>query len=320
MTLAPEDGETWPIAAAMLPFPPRDSHGCPAQAAPAARWLAAFREVRRAGFTEVDLTDCWLRPGDLAPDRLAALGSCLAEAGLRAEAISAIRCSVIDPGEWRPSLAYSHRTIDAAASLGVGLVSFGLHRPLSSEQAARTWFWTAAGPRDDPADSEAWLAAVRRFQELADHAAMVGVALSLEMYEDTFLGTADSAVRLLSDINRDNVGLNPDIGNLIRCPQQGNESWQYLIEKTLPVANYWHVKNYHVIEQPQSATVLAIPAPMEGGLIDYRWAVRLALRAGFTGPFCVEQYGGDRLGLAARNRDYLRRILSDSLGEAADYW
>ena len=140
------------------------------------------------------------------------------------------------------------------------------------------------------------------------------------MYENTLLGTADGALRLLADIDRGNVGLNPDIGNLIRAPQRGDESWRDLVELTTPVANYWHVKNYHVIEQPGSASLLAIPAPMENGLIDYRWAVRFALRAGFTGPFCVEQYGGDRLGIAAQNRDYLRRILSDSLGEASDYW
>jgi sugar phosphate isomerase/epimerase len=39
-----------------------------------------------------------------------------------------------------------------------------------------------------------------RVQELADHAAAVGVQLTLELYEDNFLGTADSSVRLVNDI------------------------------------------------------------------------------------------------------------------------
>ena len=73
-----------------------------------------------------------------------------------------------------------------------------------------------------------------RFQELGRHAAEVGVLLSLEMYEDTFLGTADSAVRLIEEIGLPEVGLNPDIANLVRL-HRPVEPWQELVEKTLPV-------------------------------------------------------------------------------------
>ena len=36
-----------------------------------------------------------------------------------------------------------------------------------------------------------------------------------------------------------------------------------------------------------------MPAPMEFGVIDYRYAVRAAVAAGFRGAFCTEHYGGD---------------------------
>ncbi|GGX77559.1 sugar phosphate isomerase/epimerase family protein [Streptomyces minutiscleroticus] len=300
--------ETWPIAAALLQFPNTGPDGVSTQDRSAQQWAQTLQEVTDAGFTEVDLTDAWLRPGDLSPARLEELRATLAQVGLTATAISAIRRSVIDPVDGDDNLAYSHRTIDAAAALGVPLVSVGLHRPLTPEQRAVLWFWTVPGPKDPVGDKETWHKAVVRLRELADHAASVGVELSLEMYEDTYLGTADSAVALLTDIERDNVGLNPDLGNLIRM-QRPIESWESMVTKTLPHANYWHVKNYYRMEDPATGTVLTSPAPMESGFVSYRQAVGIALAHGFNGAFCVEHYGGDGLSVSAANRDYLRRIL-----------
>ncbi|WP_328886109.1 sugar phosphate isomerase/epimerase family protein [Streptomyces sp. NBC_00316] len=300
--------ETWPIAAALLQFPNAGPDGVSTQEQSAEQWAASLQDVVDAGFTEVDLTDGWLRPGDLAPARLEELRDTLSKVGLSAPAISAIRRSVIDPVDGDANLAYSHRTIDAAAALGVPLVSVGLHRPLTPEQQAVLWFWTVPGPKDPVGDRETWDKAVTRLRELADHAASVGVELSLEMYEDTYLGTADSSVALLTDIGRDNVGLNPDLGNLIRM-QRPIESWESMVTKTLPHANYWHVKSYYRVEDPATGTVLTSPAPMESGFVSYRQAVRIALAHGYTGAFCVEHYGGDGLSVAASNRDYLRRIL-----------
>jgi sugar phosphate isomerase/epimerase len=210
---------------------------------------------------------------------------------------------VIDAKDGEANLAYSHRTIDAAAVLGIGVVSVGLHQALTAQQKERLWFWTAPGHHDDPEDRPL---AVSRFQELGRHAAEVGVLLSLEMYEDTFLGTADSAVRLVEEIGLPEVGLNPDIANLVRL-HRPVEPWQELVEKTLPYTNFWHVKNYSRDEDPQRDAYFSVPAPMQFGLIDYRAAFRTALASGFQGVICTENYGGDGLSVCAANRDYLRR-------------
>ncbi|MCP2167188.1 sugar phosphate isomerase/epimerase family protein [Goodfellowiella coeruleoviolacea] len=305
MTYTSED---WPIAAALLQFPNTTEDGTSVQDLPAEQWAETLREVVDAGFTEVDLTDGWLRPGDLSPARLAEFKDVLREVGLTAPAISAIRRSVIDPVDGDDNLAYSHRTLDAAAALGVPLVSVGLHRPLTEQQRSVLWFWTVPGPQDPVGDQETWDRAVSRLRELADHAAGLGVQLSLEMYEDTYLGTADSAVALLTDIDRDNVGLNPDLGNLLRM-QRPIEPWESMVAKTLPHANYWHVKNYYRAEDPATGAVFTTPAPLESGFMNYRKAVRYAVEHGFQGAFCVEHYGGDGLSVSATNREYLRRIL-----------
>ncbi|TDL36864.1 sugar phosphate isomerase/epimerase family protein [Arthrobacter nitrophenolicus] len=296
----------WPIAAAMLPFPGTGPDGTHVNDAAPSAWAEALAEVKDAGFANADLTDSWLRPGDLSLDRLAEFKQAAAEVGIGIPAISAIRRSVIDQRNWEANLAYSHRTIDAAAELGCEVVSFGLHQAITPEQQKQLWFWTVEGHKDPSGDKEAWGDAVARLRELGRHAAAVGVLVSLEMYEDTYLGTADSSVRLVQDIGLPNVGLNPDLGNLVRL-HRPVEDWRELVAKTLPYSNYWHMKNYFRDEDTARGTYVTIPAPMESGLINYREAFKVALSAGFQGILCTEHYGGDGLSVSASNQDYLRR-------------
>ncbi|MFG2648414.1 sugar phosphate isomerase/epimerase family protein [Streptomyces sp. NPDC048436] len=305
----PRTAEDWPIGAALLQFPE-------AQNAPVSHWSSVFREVAAEGFDHVDLTDSWVRPGDLNAGRRAELARVLKESELGVTAISTIRRSVIDPDEQaaRAHLAYLLRTVDAAAELGVTVVSAGLHRELTAAQKAATWFWHEPGASDPVGDARVWDLAVTRFREVGERAARHGIQLSLEMYEDTYLGTADSAVSLVTDIGLPNVGLNPDIGNLVRL-HRPVEDWEQMLAKTLPHANYWHIKNYYRDRDPATGAYFTVPAPAVSGLISYRRALTLALDAGFEGPICVEHYGGDGLGVSAVNRDYLRGILRVRLGE-----
>jgi len=302
----------WTIAAAMLNFPSVDNEGRSRQDASGEVWLSDLRQVAEAGFSHVDPTDSWLRVADLVPARRAEFASAVAEAGLQAITLSTARRSVIDPEAGDENLAYSHRVIEAASELGMATVSFGLFRPFNTAQQQALWFWTAQGPVDHP---DQWDLAVRRLTELGRHAADAGIDISLEMYEDTFLGSADSSIRLVEEIGLDNVGLNPDLGNLLRL-HRPIEHWQRTAEKVLPYANYWHVKNYSRVEDANSGVVFAVPTSLELGTINYRWAVNFAIDHGFEGAFCVEHYGGDGLSVSASNRDYLRRILKQPMREA----
>jgi sugar phosphate isomerase/epimerase len=298
--------ENWPITAALLQSPGVDPAGIEVNDAPAAVWAEVLTEVRDAGFSNADLTDSWVRPGDLSPARLAEFKQTADTVGIGIPVISAVRRSVIEEGNWEANLAYSHRTIDAAAELGCEVVSVGLHQALTAEQRRQLWFWTVEGHKDPVGDTETWGKAVTRLRELGRHAAEVGVLLSLEMYEDTYLGTADSSVQLVKDIGLANVGLNPDIGNLIRL-HRPIEDWREMVAKTLPYSNYWHMKNYMRDENVARGSYVAMPAPMESGLINYREAFRFALSVGFQGILCTEHYGGDGLSVTASNQEYLRR-------------
>ena len=307
--------ETWPITAALLQFPGTDARGRTAQTSDASVWAEVFTEVRDAGFTNVDLFDSWIRPGDLSSDRLDELKATATSVGVGAPSISAIRRSVIDEANWEDNLAYSHRTLDAAAQLGCEVVSFGLHQALTPEQKKQLWFWTVEGHHDPVGDTAVWGKAVDRLRELGSHAAELGLLMSLELYEDTYLGTGDSAVQLVQDIGLTNVGLNPDMGNLVRL-HRPIEVVQEMIAKTVPYANYWHVKNYSRDEDLARGQFTAVPAPLETGLISYREAFRTALSFGFQGIICTEHYGGDGLSVSATNQTYLREKI---LPKTQDY-
>ncbi len=299
--------QNWPIAAAMIQYANILPDGRSVQDQSAEEWARTLAEITDAGFTELDPTDCWLRVADLSTGRREAFQRVLVEAGLTVPAISTARRSIIDPEHGDAYLSYCHRVIDAAADLGARSVCFGLFGPLTEAQKQVLWFWTVDGVRN-PDDPATYQRAVRGMRELGRHAQQQGLDIGLEMYEDTYIGTADGAVRFIHDVDHPAVGLNPDLGNLIRL-HRPVEHWAAMVEKTAPFIRYWHVKNYLRIEDEAKGVILSAPAPLESGLINYRVAVRQAIAHGFRGAFCCEHYGGDGLSVSAANRDYLRRIL-----------
>lgn len=300
--------DTWPIAAAMLQFPAVRSDGTRIQDAAPEAWVDDLLAIADAGFDRVEINDNWLRIGDLDARRIGDLGIAADEAGLLPSSVCVVRSSVIDPVTGADNLAYTHRTLEAAAALGSEVVSIGFHRPLLPEQKRQLWFWTVPGEIDDPDDAENFALAVSRVRELGAHAADLGLELTLEMYEDTYLGDGPIARRFVDEVDLANVGLNPDVGNLVRL-HRPIDDWLETLALTLPRANYWHVKNYQRDEDVLRDSYVAVPAPLELGVINYRHAVRDAIALGFDGHFVCEHYGGDGLGVSAINRDYLRRIL-----------
>jgi len=312
VTTAPYTAENWPIAAAMLPFGSVDSHGGPIHDAEPEEWAKHLNLVARSGFTEVDPTDTWVRVGDLTPERLNEFQSVLKDAGLTIPAISTSRRSVVDPEHGKEYLEYSHRLLDVAATLGVPMVSFGFFQALKPAQQKALWFWLAEGWHDDESP-EARSRAASLIRELAEHAQSNGQQITLEMYEDTYVGTADGAIRFLEEVGHEACGLNPDIGNFVRL-HRPLEPVQDMLDKLLPYANYWHVKNYLRDEDPETGQVMTFPVPMEFGLINYRAAITQAVGLGFRGAFLCEHYGSDAITVIGKNRAYVRDILATVIG------
>ncbi|HEX9225841.1 MAG TPA: sugar phosphate isomerase/epimerase, partial [Arthrobacter sp.] len=92
--------ENWPITAALLQFPGTDAQGNHINDAEASAWADVLTEVKDAGFANADLTDSWVRPGDLSPARLAEFKQTADTVGIGIPVISAIRRSVIEERNW----------------------------------------------------------------------------------------------------------------------------------------------------------------------------------------------------------------------------
>jgi sugar phosphate isomerase/epimerase len=298
------------IATCMIGFSPTTAEGIPMAAATAEEWSAVFAEIRREGFSFVEVNDGWLRPADLAPGRASELVEVIRDNGLGLPAVHIQRVSVVEPSRGDANLAYTHRSIDAAAALGVDVVSTGLHQPFSSAQSDALWFWTAPGPKDVD-DPEVRQRAVARIRELGTHAGELGMKLSLELYEDTYLGTAESAVRFIEEVGLRNVGLNPDVGNLIRL-HRPVEDWREIYRATLPYANYWHLKNYARDEAGDGSWQTAVPSTLATGVINYREVIADAIAGGYDGVFTCEHYGGDPLTVCGENARYIDRMVANA--------
>ncbi|OCA93613.1 sugar phosphate isomerase/epimerase family protein [Actinobaculum suis] len=300
--------ETWPIAIKMN-FEKPTQRGEGADKSPVPYWKECFQQIVDLGFTSYDPIDDWVELGNLSDECFSEFMELAQGMGLDCPSISIGRRSIVDVEEGEENLAFVHRTIDRAASLGANIVDIGFMQKLTPAQEKALWFWLEPGHVDDPKLRDL---AVARVQELADHATEVGVDISLEMYEDTYIGTPEEAIAFVEDVNRSNVGLNPDLGNLIRLHRpmpRGEEMYS----QVLPYSNYWHIKNYIRDEDPATGSYMSAPVPLKYGAINYRTVIREALSIGFKGPFQVEHYGSDWLGVGAENRDYIREVLASAL-------
>ena len=303
----------WPIAAKMN-FGSVAEDGTPLAEAPVSAWEGHIRQVADLGFNAIDPIDDWLLIGELPEERFAELKQLIAAYDLQVPAVSFGRRSPVDVAHGEMYVEMMHRALDRAGELGAKILNIGFMQPLTVEQQKAMWFWHAKGHVDDP---KLRPLAIERVRELADHAQRNGMEISLEMYEDTYMGSAEEAVAFVKDCDHAAVGINPDIGNLIRLHRPVGD-YRPMFEQVLPYANYWHIKNYLRDEDPVTGAYFSAPAPLETGWIDYRWVIRKALSLGYRGAFQAEHYGGDWLGVGMTNAKYIRGVLQasrDLIGE-----
>jgi sugar phosphate isomerase/epimerase len=152
----------------------------------------------------------------------------------------------------------------------------------------------------------------RRFREVADFAADHGVEISIEMHQHSIADNSWSCLHLLDLIDRQNVGVNPDLGNLLWNYEVPEETPEACIVALAPRAKYWHCKQLQRINVPELQKSYYIRVPLPDGDIDYRFALSAMVEANYQGYFAVEGTNtGDQLTRDARTVEYVRGLLKE---------
>lgn len=147
---------------------------------------------------------------------------------------------------------------------------------------------------------------------VADKAADLGVSISIEVHQHSIADNSWSALHLLGLIDRRNVGVNPDLGNIYWCYEVPEESCEAAIMALAPHANYWHCKNLIRVPIPENKHTIFIRRPLPDGEIDYRFAISAMLDAGYDGCLAVEGMQlGDQIAADGRSLDYVRGLIEE---------
>jgi sugar phosphate isomerase/epimerase len=149
-------------------------------------------------------------------------------------------------------------------------------------------------------------------REAAALAADLGVEISIEMHQRSIADNAWSCLHLLELVDRPNVGVNPDLGNLYWTYDEPEESLEACIVALAPKAKYWHCKSLQRTSIPQLERAYFRRVPLPEGEIDYRFAITAMARAGYDGYLAIEGVPlGDQLYNDGRSLAYCQQILHE---------
>ena len=99
--------------------------------------------------------------------------------------------------------------------------------------------------QDSSKDAQMWvydeLASV--FQGVCDSNEEIDV--TIEVHQNSPVDNSWSAVRIHDMIDRENFGINPDMGNVVWNYDVPEEDYDAAIDAMAPISKYWHCKNLH---------------------------------------------------------------------------
>jgi sugar phosphate isomerase/epimerase len=159
------------------------------------------------------------------------------------------------------------------------------------------------------ADFEATAKQLKHFGKVAaDH----GLDISIEVHQGSIADNSKTTIHLLDMVGLDNVGANPDLGNIYWHYTQPEETNEQAIVALAPRSTYWHCKNLRRLHIPELNKAWYIRVPLDDGDIDYRFAISAMVDAGYKGYLAVEGSNlGDQLTHDKRSADYVRSVLAD---------
>jgi sugar phosphate isomerase/epimerase len=143
-------------------------------------------------------------------------------------------------------------------------------------------------------------------------AAELGIAIAVEVHQGSIADNSAATLHLLDLVGLDNIGANPDLGNIYWHYEHPEETAEAAVVALAPRAVYWHCKNLRRVHVPELRRSFFLRVPLPDGEIDYRFALSTMLAAGYQGYLAVEgAREGDQLTLDGRSVEYVRGLLAE---------
>ncbi len=151
-----------------------------------------------------------------------------------------------------------------------------------------------------------------KYQELCDEAKDYGLNISCEVHQNSPIDNSWSAKLLHSKVERDNFGINPDLGNIIWNYDIPEERTEDAIKELAPISNYWHCKNMTRVNHPENRRSVFVRENILGGEIDYRFAIEAMYDGNYSGLMALEGVpSGDQFYSDKQSLDYCKEIWND---------
>lgn len=268
-----------------------------------------LRKARAIGFDAVEIGLENLEGG--ATEAAArTLRAQIEDAGLACAAIRA-GGGFVDPRSAAQSRKNWRNGIEVAVGLGAPVVNGTVTTPVDPNQPGNFVGEAASQNSSRTARGEDFELTAKEMRDIAGTAADHGVEIAIEIHQHSIADNSKSMLRLLNLIDRPNVGVNPDLGNIYWCYDIPEESCEDAIVALAPRAKYWHCKNLIRAHVPDVKRSIFLQRSLPEGEIDYRFALSAMVTAGYQGAIAIEGIRlGDQWLLDARSVEYVKSLSS----------
>jgi len=179
---------------------------------------------------------------------------------------------------------------------------------ISSNEANHTGFYYSQNSSRETTLPEYEMLA-KKYQLICDEAKDYGLNISCEIHQNSPVDNSWSAKLMHQNVQRDNFGINPDLGNIVWNYDIPEELCEDAIKEVASISNYWHCKNLTRVNHPENQRTVFTRENILGGEIDYRFAIEAMHDASYKGLMALEGVsGGDQFYSDKASLDYCRQI------------
>jgi sugar phosphate isomerase/epimerase len=205
------------------------------------------------------------------------------------------------------------RAIEIAAIVGATVVNSALVTPVTDPKGPGIFVGEPVSQGSSRlASEEDFIRTASALQKAGKLAMDKGLDISIEVHQRSIADNGWSANHLLELINRPNVGVNPDLGNVYWTYEEPEETCEAAISALAPLSNYWHCKNLVRVHIPENNHSIFLQTALPDGDIDYRFAISAMLDAGYKGYLALEgTRKGDTLSKDDRSVAYVNALLKE---------